>query len=329
MDEAPSFQIAFEYVTEDAAQLFSTVLEKEGNAFVHSLETLKSLVNPDVLSRVRLVLTQEFVRSVHDRDKQGARREAYSMERSTGLVAAKTFPPDADGYVVILVPIAWFVRLSDESDNEYDSRSALLEHLMVHESVHAQMHVRGDDPFDAYKRKELGYATVQLVSCAGVQIEEHLAEYISNNATTGHETGPETMQTAFDSWSQQIDERLRAVPESDPDYFQIGLEISLGAALDIWISIAYLAAELRQGDGFSEVSAEIRALPHWQSMVAPWWDEYLCLLSQVPMTPDVDIPATDEIVIAVGELLQRWFRGMGFELRDQGEGAWFQVHIWS
>lgn len=105
--------------------------------------------------------------------------------------------------------------------------------------------------------------------------------------------------------------------------------VTFGALHTLWISLAYLAASLWDGDDFDEAPGDIANLPGWRQFVAPWWDRYTGLLGHIPMSIDIDIAATDEVVRDLAEHLQIWSDEMGFDFHDvDGGGAFFRIKIW-
>ncbi|MNY56906.1 hypothetical protein D3C86_1930340 [compost metagenome] len=106
------------------------------------------------------------------------------------------------------------------------------------------------------------------------------------------------------------------------------MRVSFEATHVLWKTLAYLAAELRVDDDFLPVHTEISSLPEWKSTVEPWWSEYISLLARIPMSTQVDIVSTDEVVKSIAELLQRWALGIGFDFHGTPEGAWFQITLW-
>lgn len=110
----------------------------------------------------RLVVTSDLVPSVNGREDRSGNE--YTVERGAGVVAAKAMPPNAEGIVDILLPAHWLLQLGDP--DELVARDELLQHTAAHEAVHASIHHNGDEPFDLYRREELGYATTNYVAMA-------------------------------------------------------------------------------------------------------------------------------------------------------------------
>lgn len=74
---------------------------------------------------------------------------------------------------------------------------------------------------------------------------------------------------------------------------------------------------------------KIADLPGSREFVAPWWDECLRLLGQIPLSPDVDMAAAEEAVMELSRHLQIWADEMGFEFHDVlSGGRFFRVKIW-
>lgn len=104
------------------------------------------------------------------------------------------------------------------------------------------------------------------------------------------------------------------------------MRVSFEALHIAWKALAYLAAELRDGDQFPSASEEILELKAWQEFVAPWWDEYVKLLGEIPMSTTIDIETTDQVIIRLARHLQKWAPDIGYDLHDTNQGAWFQIH---
>jgi hypothetical protein len=164
--------------------------------------------------------------------------------------------------------------------------------------VHATLHHLGTEPFATYRREQLGYATRTFVAMAEVQAEEYLAEYLANRAVTSSSgTTASSLKASFDAWMNALEVQLAAIPADDADdYFTRGVEVTFTSLHILWKALAYLAAELRNGDGFQEPPDDIRALAESRTFVRPWWDDYTRRLGAIPMTVDVDVTAVDVVV---------------------------------
>lgn len=321
-------QITLEYFPEDGAQAL-VELVNAGSAPVSLLALLGAIASripEEYRAQTRVVYTADFVRSVNDR-RTDSSTEEYTRERGSGIVAGKTMGKQPDGLVDILFPADW---ITIEQTDEF---LAMLRHLGAHEAVHATIHHIGAEPFDVHRREKFGYASLNFVSMAGEQIEEHLAEYLANQVqfgTTGQGgSSVDQVKETFDAWQDTLAVQLPAIPEDDPDYFQKGMFVTFNALHILWKTLAYLAAEIRDGDDFRPVPDEIVTLPEWRQVVAPWWGDYTALLAEVPMTMEQDIPATDEVVKRMGLLLQRWALGVGFDFHDDEQGGgFFRITLW-
>ena len=104
--------------------------------------------------------------------------------------------------------------------------------------------------------------------------------------------------------------------------------VTFNALHILWKTLAYLAAALRVKDGFRPVPSEIAALPGWRQHIEPWWDRYLELLDEIPMTVGVDIAATDEVVREMALHLQTWADELGFDFHDTPQGGFFRIKLW-
>lgn len=57
------------------------------------------------------------------------------------------------------------------------------------------------------------------------------------------------------------------------------------------------------------------------------WDRYLELLGAIPMTGEVDIPDTDEVVREMAAHLQTWADELGFDFHDTPQGGFFRIKL--
>lgn len=287
--------------------------------------SVMNALRPEDHAKTRLVITGDLVATVNAReDRTGT---PFTMERGAGVVAAKTMPPNADGFVDILIPVYWLLPL--ESAQETAEQSGLIQHLAAHEAVHARIHHIGDEPFDVHHREEFGYASMNFVSMASEQIEEHLAEYLGPQVTGREvEQSASNVEAAIEAGRETLATELPAIPEGDPDYFQRGMLVTFNALHVLWKTLAYLAAALRTEEGFRPVPSEIAVLPGWRQHIEPWWDRYVELLGDIPMTVEVDIAATDEVVRETGLHLQTWADDLGIDFRDTPQGGFFRIKLW-
>ncbi len=326
--DAAGLTLALENLSQEGYDLVMADLrEREGSAtLVQIINRLTESLRESDLPGTRLVVTGDLVMSVNSREDRTGNE--YTVERGAGVVAAKTMPPNADGIVDILLPAHWLLQLDDRGGRA--ARDELLEHTAAHEAVHASIHHNGNEPFDLHRREDLGYATTNYVAMASEQVEEHLAEYLSSQATGRRvDRSSGDVEASIDAWQDTLARELPAIPENDPAYIERGIRVTFGALHTLWISLAYLAASLRRDDDFDPVPVDIAGLPGWRQFAAPWWDRYIDLLGRIPMSIDVDIAATDEIVRELAEHLQTWSYEMGFDFHDvEGGGAFFRIMIW-
>ncbi len=323
-DNAEGISLVLENVSQEAVDSIMADFENRGeeSSLTQLFRTILTALRPKDLAKTRLVITGDFVSSVNSREDRTGNE--YTMARGGGTVAAKTMPPSEDGTVDILVPIYWV--LSTENADTTQERDRYIQHFATHEAVHASLFHDGGEPFDVHRRRDYERALLQFVSMAGHQVEEHLAEYVANlTVLTPASMTADQLNTAFEAWDRVLEERLPAVSQLDPDYFQKVMMITLTALHDLWKVLSYYAAELREGDVFSPVPEEVAELAYWQDEVAPWWDEYTALLAQIPMSIPVDVEATDEVVDKLAQLLQHWAKGIGVDHHDTSEGPWFQM----
>ena len=327
-DQPTGIALVLENLTEDELEAIKADLgARVGDASVaQMIWAVGRAIRAEDVPRTRIVFTGDFVQSVNAREDRS--QHPYTTQRGASLVVGKTMPPDADGIVDILFPIFFALPgVVGESDGE--GRDALVRHLAAHEAVHATIHHLGTDPFDVYKREQLGEATLQFAAMASEQVEEHLAEYLANQVAVSPDgQTADAVRASFVAMQDTLAVQLPGIAEDDPDYFRKGMFVSFEALHILWKSLASLAAELRDGDTFAPVPADIASLDEWRDHVAPWWAVYTTLLGRIPMSTDIDIPATDRVVRLIGALLQRWALGLGFDFHDTADGAWFRITIW-
>lgn len=320
----PTLALVIENMSEETWDLVRADLEarKDESRIMRIFLTVRDSLRPEDLSRTRVVFTEDFVRSVNERDQ---RDKPFTLERGAGFVAAKTMAPDVDGMVDLLFHSFWLVP-SEDPETEAEATRTIV-HLAAHEGAHAVLHHLGTNPFDVHKgRMSFGPARVQFVAMASEQIEEHLAEYLSNQVerpSAGTSRGQ--VVNAFDAFDATLAKELPAVAEDDPDYFLKGMMVTFEALHILWKSLAYLAAELRSGDAFAEVPEEIGSLEVWDRDVAPFWQRYTELLAKIPMSTDIDIDATDRVVVELASWLQEWALRIGFDHHDTDQGGFFQI----
>lgn len=270
-DSPGGLQILVESLNEEGANLLVAGIESsgDGGALAQLIGAVTGALRPEDYAKTRLVITGDLVATVNSRED---RTDApFTVERGAGVVAAKTMPPNADGFVDILIPVYWLLPLDDAEETAEQSR--LIRHLAAHEAVHASIHHIGDEPFDLHRREEFGPAAANFISMASEQIEEHLAEYLGSQVTGRElEQSASNVEASVDAWQNTLAAELPAIPERDPDYFQRGMLVTFNALHILWKTLAYLAAALRTQDGFRPVPSEIAALSGWRENIQPWWD---------------------------------------------------------
>lgn len=313
--------VVIEYFSQEMAN--ELTVDETITSLTQLLSAISKALRNEDLGRTRLIITGDIVTSVNTREDRT--NKEFTVERGAGVVAAKTMPPNADGIVDILIPAHWILPTNGPTKE----RDEYIQHIAAHEAIHASLFHIGEEPFDLHHRKEFGYAMQNFLSMASEQVEEHLAEYISSK-TTGYRIGQtaEQVKLSIEAWQDTLATKLPAIPEDSPDYFQQGMMVTFEALHILWKSLAYLAAELRNEDGFQPIPSEVADLPEWKELIEPWWSQYLQLLNEIPMTIDVDIQTTDKVVHELALHLQSWADGIGFDFHDSIEGPYFRIKIW-
>lgn len=321
-DQQAGISLTIEYYNQDIIDAISADEVSRGgsSSFNQLLVAVRNSLRNEDLPKTRLVLTNDLVASVNDRENRTVKE--FTVERGAGVVAAKTMPPNAEGLVDILLPIHWVLPLVDS----VDERDEYMQHLVAHEAVHASLFHIGAEPFDLHHRKKFDYAMYNFISMASEQIEEHLAEYIGSKVTKHKiKQTADQVNASINTWQETLSIKLPAISQTSPDYFERGMLTTFEALHILWKSLAYLAAALRTDDKFNQTPSEITDLPKWKEYIGPWWPHYLELLSKIPMTIEVDIPATDKVVYELALYLQRWADDIGFDFHDSEQGAYFRI----
>lgn len=317
--------LVLENVTDEIVAAVQQQLEAdpEGSPLLAVYLAARDALRPEDVPVTRLVFTGDFVSSVGQRASNGTAE--FTLERGSGLVAAKTMPPDAEGVVDILVPL--YLVLTDLSTGE-GLPLGLVRHVAAHEAVHATIHHLGSEPFDVYRREDLPHAALQFAAMAGEQVEEHLAEYLAGLVVPPDGSTVGDLDAAIAAWKETMEVSLPALDPGEPDYFDNGMRVTFEALHILWKVLAYLAAELRSGDSFAPPPADMANSDGWKEYVGPWWAEYVRLLGLIPMSTAVDVPSTDLVVKQLATHLQAWAYDLGFDFHDTPQGGWFRIMIW-
>lgn len=314
--------LVIEHLTQEAADglVADHSARKEKSSLLQLLLAIENALRQEDLLKTRLVITGDMVATVNAREDRS--NKEFTIERGSGVVVAKTMPPNNDGIVDILMPIYWVLPL----ENSPHERDDYIQHVAAHEAVHASLFHIGDEPFDLHHREEFGYAMQNFLIMASEQAEEHLAEFIGSKVTGRQiEQTAAQVSSSIEAWQDAISIKLPAIPEDSPDYYQRGMIVTFESLHILWKSLAYLAAALRIENQFNATPPEIMALPSWKKYIDPWWSKYLELLGRIPMTVDVDIKDTDEVIRELALHLQRWANEIGFDFHDTKQGAFFRI----
>lgn len=311
--------LVLESLSEEGVDLVRANLSKLGSQslIVQAMAAVSDGTRATDVPLTRFVISGDMTASVNLREDRSG--QAFSRNRGSGLVVGKTMPPNRDGIVDILVPAELLLR---EPSGELQETVL---HIAAHEAVHATMFHRGTDLLRPHLRAKYGDALRQFVAMAGYQAEEHLAEYLARSyKNTSIRPSAQQVRDAFEAWNHTLASELPQVVK-DADYFEKCMLITLNALHVFWKVLSYLAAELREGDSFKEVPQDIAALDGWKTEVAPWWEDYVELLAQIPMNPELETAIIDPIIEQIAELLQGWALGIGVDHHDTEQGPWFQM----
>jgi hypothetical protein len=315
-----NMQIVLESLTDDDQKIIQSDLEHyENSRFIKLLQAVSSALTPEDLLKTRVVITANFIGSVSSR--QNKTEQEYTMTRGSGVVVGKTMPPDKDGIVDLLFPLQFLLSQGDDVDIED------IQHIGRHEAVHAHLYLLGTQPFDVYVREKFGEATQVFVKMASDLAEEYLAEQTSiSEDPSKNWVDEKNISDALTTTEKALTTQLPAIPKDAEDYHYQLMVTTFNILYVLWKALAFLAAELRVGDVFKDVPKEIAELDTWDHYVAPSWNEYLQLLAKIPLSLDVDISQTDEVVKELAKHLQEWALQLGFDFHDTADGqGWFQV----
>jgi hypothetical protein len=323
-DEQPgTVGVIGEYLNDEELRLLQ---DGSKDASIGQLATVygaaSSVLNDKHRERVALVFTGDFVRSVIDRNPDLA--GLYDIKRGSGFAIAKTMPPNDEGRIDILLPAFTLYQTDDAADQA--AATAILQHTAAHEAVHAAAHVEGDVVASAWERNVYSEARREFVQIAGDQASEYLAEGVANLVfrAGGRATVADTTSN-LEAFAVALKDGFASVPSGSPREWVQKKRLTLTAFHVLGKTLAYLAAELRSGDRTLAPPPEVVATPGWRTLVAPWWDQYVCLLEQIPLTPRLDADVTDALVESLATLLQEWLAGLGFSYLDTPQGPHFYI----
>ncbi len=315
-------QIVFEHVTEEHASIIQADMKDvDESRFFKLVKAVNSILSPAYLSKTRIVMTADFIQSV--RSRQENPEQDYTLERGSGLVAGKTMQPNKDGIVDIIFHL--YLLTPQEKPDIAAERDLHIEHVGRHEAVHAYLHHLGTESFDVDRREEFGSAMREFIAMASEQAEEHLAEYIAiGDSQKENWANAKSIEDALNALEGVLEAEL-PMTDSGIDYGK-AMYMIFSAFHILWKALVFLAAELRKDDTFQELPDDIAQLENWKYYVAPWWNEYLRLLSRIPMSLDVDTQGTDEVVKDLAKFLQKWAAELGYDFHDTPDGnGWFQI----
>jgi len=277
--------------------------------------------------RVRMVATADMVGSVRSREDDRGDLDPYTNERGAGMVAAKNMPGPDGGVDVLFQGIAFFPQNAGDIANLEWLRKTN-RHTAAHEAFHARQTITNPDLYKTSERKNItGYASVTYVTFASRLISEYAAETFSNQQASANEIDADSFAGTFGAWKTTLEERLPSIPE-DENYFHKGMEVSLVAVNNVWISLAYLAAALATDGGFDPVPASISSLKGWDEFALQRWGRLTEILGCFPIGSDPDVDLLDQATLDLADLLKAWFLELGFDFHDSAEGGFFRITLW-
>jgi hypothetical protein len=289
-------------------------------------EVLASLV--DRPGEVTLVIPMDFVAAVNLREPG----VDFRSNRGSGVVAARTMPRP-DGTVDVLVPAA-FIGAKDANDEPlYTARGALdgdpalvqlMRRTIVHEAQHAVMAQRGSD-WRAYEALGVSpEAAKHHYGAAAKMCDEHRAEYNAIQLTTPKPPTADDVLAVLSHLGQELAAAYSDFQGSN-DLRELRDQV-YAACIHFWTSVAYWAAQFRQGDEIVDVPADIAQLQAWQRYVGGTWGDMMQALSLLPVTslttsPEVLQDAARGLAVAVEKSLNH----IGFRHFDGPTSAEFYV----
>jgi hypothetical protein len=262
---------------------------------------------------VSLVITGDFVASNRLR-LTGIEAEAYDMSRTFGVAAARTLP-QLDGTVDIVVAAP--LLHSNAADTG-------LNRVVMHEAYHAAIYQRHEELGTIRVRHSIPGMTHRgyFSSVAGMVADEYRVERALCDEGDWphhgyHSELPETLETFR---NDLYDACLLRYPNESIERTSKSVLTSFGHIATLG---GYLAAEALASGG--ERAPNVR-LALWHRFVGGAWDPFVQTLDQMPSAPSATPPADlDAMTFLLIGPLDGWLRQVGFEIRDEGEGLYFDV----
>lgn len=267
-------------------------------------------------SRVRLVVTGDFVSSVQARLEQDGVNTDFDVDRGSGMVAGKTMP-QPDGSIDVLIPW-WFFNA--ELDAEQRAVTAeLAVRTVIHEAYHVAMrqNQQGYEHLDNETWRDRNF-----LAAADSIVDEYRAE-AGVMATFEEDESYWSPVEVLDTLSRELVASVASYQEH-VDLERLVVDIG-NSCIVAWRALAYIAAVDIADSIRSPLTTEVQAHPLWRKMAAPFWSDFRELLQVIPSGGEVmaqgDLSAAIERLSA---LLGRWQVVLGFVWTDN----YFHVEDW-
>lgn len=226
---------------------------------------------------------------------------AYHTDRGTGTVAARTMRLP-DGRVEVIVETGFLADVDDTGQARFTpagvprlSRSGLqaLRRTMVHEAQHAVM-IQRDSGYEQY---ELQTHAVDFprwdYAVSAKTCDEHRAEWNAVQLTSRKRPSRNGILDVLSHLGAELtaaDARYQASSLAPSNTYQL-MEGVYSASAVFWTSMAYWAAQFRDGDHLGAMGTDITSLDLWKRYVGPTWHSLGEALSHLPVV-DLTTPAT-------------------------------------
>ena len=268
--------------------------------------------------RTRLVITGDFVQSVRDRGEPDSEyHQNYDTRRNDGVVVGKTIDRD-DNTVDVLLQGGLFLVDGEDDQLAFQTETAI--RTLVHEAQHVVTRQNGEDG-STFEESE--WARRNFLTAADEVIEEYRAERVATRLV-----GPGGWNTAglvgtARTWLNDLQRIALEEYQQHLDTRRLSYDI-LQETHTVWKLLAYVAAELAEGDASLPDAVAEDAL--WVRMVQPYWDEFTELLGAVPDAHSrVNRVRLDEHAASIADLFEQWLLSLGFEFADTPEGSAFWI----
>lgn len=295
--------IVYEHVDPDS------VTAAEVRAAVDAIEQIAPRPN-----EVNLVVTGDFVASNRSRLSDDEAK-AYETGRTFGVAAARTLPR-SDGTVDVVVASPLL--------HGDIAREIGLKRLVLHEAYHVSIHQREEVLGTIRLRHSISNMTHRgyFSAVAGMVADEYRVERaLCDRGDWPHHGYRSTLSETLEAFRIDLIDACRLRYPNEP--IMRTSESVLTSFSHIATLGGYLAAESLASDG---ERAPDTTLALWERFVGGSWDPFLQTLAQMP-SGAVEFPRgdLDAITFSLIDPLDAWLRHVGFEIRDESEGFYFDV----